>query len=122
MSFDLAFWHEDQRITAKQAVQVYWQLCDGNDAVVKPHQNIALFLQKLTQQYPSLGDYPEEKLEECPWSCDFSLTPGSVILCMAWPHGRELAPLLIQMASEHDLVCYNPQRDEVYLPPSLAMP
>jgi hypothetical protein len=30
-----------------------------------------------------------------------------------------LAPLLIQMANTYDLVCYDPQRDEVYLPMSL---
>jgi hypothetical protein len=43
-------------ITATQAIQVYWQLCDANYSVVKPHQAIALFLSDLTQFYPSMDD------------------------------------------------------------------
>ncbi|BCL79227.1 hypothetical protein ccbrp13_16920 [Ktedonobacteria bacterium brp13] len=119
MSFDLSFWYEDQPITAEQALQVYEQLCESNDTVVKPHPNIALFLQAVSQHYPPISDYPEEKLEECPWSVQWDVTSGSVIFCMTWPAGRNLATHFIQLAHEHDLVCYNPQRSEVYLPPSL---
>lgn len=119
MSFDLGFWHEDQPITAEQALQVYLQLCENNDTAVKPHPNIALFLQEVTQHYPQIDDYPEEKLEECPWSIQWDVTSGSVIFCMTWPAGRKLASLFIQMAQKHDLVCYNPQQREVYLPPFL---
>ncbi|HEX6477524.1 MAG TPA: hypothetical protein VF043_01670 [Ktedonobacteraceae bacterium] len=119
MSFDLGFWYEDQPITAEQALQVYGQLCESNDTVVKPHPNIALFLQAVSQHYPPISDYPEEKLEECPWSVQWDVTSGSVIFCMTWPAGRNLASLFIQLAHEHDLVCYNPQGSEVYLPPFL---
>ena len=30
---------------------------------MKPHPNIALFLQEVTQRYPQIDDYSEEKLE-----------------------------------------------------------
>ncbi len=119
MSFDLGFWHEDQPITAEQALQVYVQLCESNDTAVKPHPNIALFLQEISQHYPPISDSPVEKLEECPWSVLWDTTPGSVIFCMTWPAGRKLASLFIQMAHKYDLVCCNPQHNEVYLPPFL---
>jgi hypothetical protein len=122
MSFDLAFWHEDRPITAEQAVQVYWQLCDEDYSVVTPHQAVASFLRELTRRYPPIDHLPEEEIDESPWSCAWDVTPGSVIVCMTWPSGRALAPLLIEMANRHDLACYNPQRDEVYLPPALAGP
>jgi hypothetical protein len=66
--------------------------------------------------------FSEEQIDECPWSVDWDASAGSVILYVTWPRGRALAPFLIQLAFQHDLVRYNPQRDEVYLPPSLATP
>ena len=122
MSFDLAFWHEARPITSEQAVHVYWQLCDEDYSVVKPHEAVALFLQDLTQHYPPIDNLSEEEVDESPWSCAWDVSPGSVIVCMTWPSGRALAPFFIQMANRHNLVCYDPQRAEVYLPPSLARP
>jgi len=122
MSFDLAFWHEARPITSEQAVQVYWQLCDADYSVVKPHEAVALFLHDLTQRYPPIDDLSEEEVDESPWSCAWDVSPGSVIVCMTWPSGRALAQFFIQMAHRHNLVCYDPQRAQVYLPPSLAQP
>jgi hypothetical protein len=106
MSFDLAFWHEDQPITAKHALQVYEEPCEGSGLLVTSDPALARFLRDLTRRYPPIGTYPEEQLDACPWSCEWSVMPGSVILCMTWPRGRELAPLLIQLANQYDLLCY----------------
>lgn len=123
MSFNLAFWHENQPITAEQAQQIYRQLCVGNDTIITPHPNIALFVQELAQLYPPINDYPEEKLDECPWSRDWDLlTRGSAVLCMTYAGARAIAPLLIQIANDYDLVCFDPQGAEVYFPPSLDSP
>ncbi len=124
MSFDLAFWHEDQPITSEQALQIYEQLCDAGESgtVVTPHPNIAAFLQDLAQYYPPIDDYPEEKWDECPWSTIWSVTPGSVICCMTWSRGPGLASFLIEMANRYDLVVYDPQHRKVFLPPSLVSP
>lgn len=119
MSFDLCFWHEDYPITTKQAIQVYEQLCEEDYAIVKPHQNITLFLQDLTQIYPPCDTYPEEKVDDCPWSCEWNLSPGSVILCMSWSHAEAMRPLLLHMARRYELVCFDPQETELHLPPSL---
>jgi hypothetical protein len=118
MSFDLGFWHEDRPITVQQAAKVYGQLCEGNAAVVTQHPALALFLHDLTQHYPPIGSYADEEQEHarCPWSCAWDLTPGSAIVCMRWSYAQELTSRLLQMASTYGLVCYNPQRDEVYLP------
>jgi hypothetical protein len=55
----------------------------------------------------------------CPWNADWDVTPCSVTFCIAWSRAEEIALLLVEMANTYDLVCYNPQRDEVYLPASL---
>ena len=119
MSFDLGFWHEDNPITAEQARHIYWQLCEGNESVVKPYPALALFLEGLAQRYPTISAYPYEDVDDCPWIADWDVTPGSVIFCIAWSRAEEIAPLLVEMANTYDLVRYNPQRDEVYLPASL---
>lgn len=120
MSLDLAFWHEDCPITSEQAVHVYWQLCDADCSVNKPHEAVAQFVRDLTQRYPPIDDLAEEEVDESPWSCAWEMSPGSVIVCMTWSGGRALAPFFIQMANLHDLVCCDPQRTKVYLPPLLA--
>ncbi len=118
LSFDLAFWHEDNPITAEQARHIYWQLCDDNDRLVKAYP-ITHFLEDVAQRYPPISAYRDEDVDGCPWNCDWSVTPGSVIFCIAWSRAEEIAPLLAEMANAYDLVCYKPQRDEVYLPTSL---
>ncbi|HEY7094469.1 MAG TPA: hypothetical protein VH393_14900 [Ktedonobacterales bacterium] len=119
MSFDLAFRHEEKPITAEQARHISWQLCEGDVSVVKPYSALALFLEGLAQRYPTISAYPDEDVDDCPWNSDWSVTPGSVIFCIAWSRAEEIAPLLVEMANAYNLMCYNPQRDEVYLPTSV---
>jgi len=120
VSFDLSFWHEDQPITLDQARHIYTRLCDDDSTVVTAHPNVALFLAELTRHYPAIDDVPEDKLDDSPWSCAFSVTSGSAIVCMTWPAGTKLASFVIQLAMQHDLVCYDPQQDAVHSPASLS--
>jgi hypothetical protein len=118
MSFDLGFWHEDRPISAQEADAIYGQICDGNDRIVKPYP-LTHFLEALSQRYSPIETYDMENIEECPWNCGWDVGQGSVVVCMAWSRANVLTPILIELAHEHDLLCYNPQRGEVYLPASL---
>jgi hypothetical protein len=115
MSFDLGFWHEDRPITADEAGEVYLELCDGNDRVVNAYP-VVCFLEELAQRYPPIGDYEDDDIDECPWNCAWDIGQGSVVVCIAWTRADELTPILVELADHHDLLCYNPQRGEVYLP------
>jgi hypothetical protein len=119
VSFDLGFWHEDHPITAGQAVQIYQQLCNGNVNVVKAHPTIAAFVQEISQHYPPIEAYTLEHIADCPWSTQWYVTAGAVIFSMTWSEGPNLATRLIQIGHQHDLVCFNPQREEIYLPARL---
>jgi hypothetical protein len=118
MSFDLGFWRQDQPISAEEAGNIYMQLCDGIDALVKACP-ITYFLEDVAQRYPPFLVYRGEDLDDCPWNCEWDIGPGSMVFCIAWSRAAELTPLLIELANVHDLLCYNPQRGEVYLPTSL---
>jgi hypothetical protein len=66
LSFDLAFWHEDNPITAEQARHIYWQLCESDVSVIKPYPALALLLERLAQRYPTISAYPYEDVDELP--------------------------------------------------------
>jgi hypothetical protein len=117
--FDLSFWHEDGPITTEQARHICWQLCDDNESVVKPYPALSLLLEEVAQREPTSSAYRFEVVNERPWSCDWSVTPGADIFCIAWSRAEEIAPLLVELANALHLVRYNPQRDELYLPTSL---
>jgi hypothetical protein len=118
MSFDLGFWYEENPITAEEAGVIYMRLCEGDVSVVKAYP-ITYFLEDVKQHYPPIGAYRDEDVDDCPWNCDWDIGPGSVVVCIAWSRADELTPILMELANEHDLLCYNPQRGEVYLPASL---
>ena len=83
---------------------------------MKSHPTIAAFVQEIGQRYPPIETYPLEHLEDCPWSTAWYVTAGAVIFSLTWSAGPNLAPRLMQIAQQHDLVCYNPQREAIYLP------
>jgi hypothetical protein len=118
MSFDLGFWHEDRPLTADEAGERYAELCDGNDRIVTAYP-VVYFIEELAQRYPPIGAYEDDDLDDCPWNCAWDVGQGSVVVCIAWSRADELTPILIELAHHHELLCYNPQRSEVYLPASL---
>ena len=81
--------------------------------MVTPYPALALFLECLIQRYPTISAYPYEDVVDCTCNCDWSVTPGSVIFCIAWSRAEEIASLLVDMSNAYDLVCNNQQRDRI---------
>jgi hypothetical protein len=123
MSFDLGVWYSYHPLTFDQAGTIYGQLCHSDLSALTIDSNtsrhIAAFMDDITRKYPSIEDLPEEELDDCPWSVDFDRSDVHAILPMAWSRVEEVAPFVKNLAYKHGLVCYDPQEDRVYLPPSL---
>lgn len=76
----------------------------------------ARFLQELAARWPSIDDYPEDDVDDCPWNVDFDRSEASAILGIAWSRVEEVVPFVLDLAHRHDLHVYNPQDDTVTPP------
>jgi hypothetical protein len=115
MSFDLSVWHEDQPITAKEAGEIYVRLGESDGRLVKAYP-ITYFHEDVGQCFPPFGANSDEDLDNCPWNCAWDIGAGWVDFAIAWSRAAELAPMLIELANAHDLICCDPRRGELYLP------
>ena len=103
-----------------QAAERYIALGAGNLAGVEANHAVAAFLSELTRQYPQMDDVPEDQIDDCPWSAAFDVSDGHIILPIAWSRCVEMAPVILALAEKHGLMVYDPQSDNVFLPPQLA--
>jgi hypothetical protein len=116
MSFDLAVWYSSTPQTNDRALWIYQALCDGDCSVVEPQASVAAFLRELSAQYPDIDTVPEDEIDISPWTCCFDVSDGHVIMPISWGRVEEVAPIVVELAAKHGLVCYNPQGRQVFLP------
>ena len=119
MSFDLAVMNLRGPVTSAEAGELYAELCEGNVDVVASSENIDLFYQELTSKYPDIDSYSDDEVDNCPWSVELDISDGAVVMCMVWSRVEEVAPFVMQLAAKHNLACYDPQEEKIWLPPSL---
>lgn len=120
MSFDLAVMSLEQAIAVDEAENIYGELCDGNHEILGPSAKIDAFYTELTAKYPDIDSYSDDDVDECPWSVEIAVSDGAVVMSMVWSRVEEVAPYVLELAAKHDLSCYDPQADQLYLSPSLA--
>jgi hypothetical protein len=120
MSYDLGVWYASRPITLKKAEDFYDRILDDDLKELEPHSGIQAFLTELTSRYPQIQDWNDDDIDNCPWSIAFDQSDRPVILCMAYSRTKELVPFIENLASKHDLVCYNPQSSRVKYPPRVA--
>ncbi|UWM49134.1 hypothetical protein N0X72_08900 [Streptomyces carpaticus] len=111
MSFDLAFWYQSFSPTAESAARVYSQLTEGHVREVEESPAIEAFCQDVYSIYP---DMTERNMHDSPWASPLYVTGGCVIAAVSWSRSDEVCPVLLELASRHGLVAYNPQTREVY--------
>lgn len=120
MSFDLAVWQTEQALSTKEALELYMKLAAQDWIPLEQSSNIEAFYIELCSRYPEIDTLPEEELDSCPWSCRHNRSGLHVIMSMNF--GEELeraAQFITDLAVKYDLVCFDPQGPNVYLPPSL---
>jgi hypothetical protein len=117
MSFDLAVWFEEaSRLTLRSALEKYERLCDGDDADIVPSERVAAFHRAVTAVYPEITSTRDVDLDACPWQSAMDLSPGHVIMAITWSRADEVGSVVRALASEHGLVCFDPQAGVVHAP------
>ena len=97
MSFELAVWHEPKPITKEYAENVYQALRRGEPGAATAHPGVATFA----------GLLPEAE----------QLSPAHALVTVDLERADEVAGEAFALATECELVCYDPQRGLV--PPSV---
>lgn len=117
MSFDLAVWFETASSLAPAAAQEkYLRLCGEDLAGIVPSERVSAFYKALTATYPEIYTMPDEEIDACPWTAAMDMSPGHVIMPIAWSRAEEISSAVRTLAREHGLVCFDPQAGVVHAP------
>ena len=119
MSYDLGVWHSDLPLDDARAGDLYIKLCEQQWVPTEESPATLAFYNELSARYPEIDDVPEEKLDDCPWSCAHDRSGLHVLMAMQWGKYSEIAPVVYGLADKHGLICYNPQEAKVVLPSRL---
>ncbi|UUU31463.1 hypothetical protein JIX56_16990 [Streptomyces sp. CA-210063] len=111
MSFDLIFWHQKSIPTSEEAAHVYDQLVDGLTGVVEESSAVGDFYQSVISVIP---DLTEENMADSPWASPLYVTSECVIAAISWSQAKEVSTLLLDLASGHGLITYDPQEQVVH--------
>jgi hypothetical protein len=122
MSYDLAVWTSDGRMSSAQASQHYGRLGEGAPEPDEVDPRIEGFYSELSQQFPSLESVPESELDDSPWSVSPSPAADHVSLAISWSRAKDVFRFVRDLAAKWDLVLFCPQTGNVYHPPRLARP
>src|ERR1035438_7243682 len=77
-------------------------------------------LRRAMQPLPEIDTLPDDELDRCPWSCAHDRSGHPIIMCLNYGDQlQEAALFVINLAARHDLICFDPQGPNVYLPPGL---
>lgn len=119
--FDLGIWHPSALPADRQNKEGYEILkqraeedWDGDDEEYPAEALSAV--KKFRREVEKLVDaLPDDEASDRSWSIVFRLNPLFCLISL-WPSvAVELAPAILESASRHGLVCYDPQSDVVTL-------
>lgn len=118
MSYDLAVWWSDRPTPSREALSIYEALCDGHDASLRARPEVGAFVAAMSTAFPlNLG------AEDAPWSDTPEVTPRHALFCIQPSRAGSVAARVKELALEHGLVLFDPQRSIIEWPPALeAMP
>jgi hypothetical protein len=118
MSFDIAIWRSNERLTDKAAQAIYLQLNDDDVSSVTADPSLLSFYDDLDAMFPLCGELPDESLDESPWSWNCEPSQTHYLLGLRGPKANEALTAVTRLARKHGLVLFDPQsgRIETQLP------
>lgn len=119
MSFDLAVWAEDAAVTAQEAEAKYRRLCAGDRSGLVADGRVEAFCRALLGRFPEAADVADDDVERYPWASGLDMSGGHVLLPITRSRVAEVAPVVYELAADHELVCFDPQVRAVHHPPGL---
>ena len=112
MSFDLAVWKSEKRLTQPEALGIYKKLCEDEvTSDVCRDERLMAFGRELLVRWP----YDEDRPEDCPFEDPYP-SEAFAILNIAWSQAEDVGPKVVTLALKHGLVCFDPQGGEVHQP------
>jgi len=105
VSFDLAFWWEEQEISPDNAARKYVAMVEGVRHVTSEHPALETFYGELTSRYPDLD---EENLETSPWVASLYRTAECVITSISYSRQREVCDFLLELARKRGVTSCDP--------------
>jgi hypothetical protein len=117
VSYDIAVWEGDPPVSDRAALRVFSFLSSRYESASDPPTaRLAAFVRALTARYPDIGDLPDDREGESPWS-DGPLLQNAIgpFLYFSLVAGMAEAVLqfIVDSAHEHELVCFDPQTERL---------
>ena len=117
--FYLGAWRSRSAISDKDAAKQYAALLQGKEVSQSWDAAVYRFLTQLTELYPDIETLPEDKADDSPWACSLEVSAAHVIMALRLDRYASVFPTIMQLASHHGLVCFDPQNFKVHLPENL---
>ncbi len=124
MRLEIGVFVAETPLTDKDALQRFCaQRSDRSpDRSSEPAPGIAAFMTDLTDRYPRLESLPEEGRMESPWSGDFDVCDGQVLIAMGGSQCGDAVEFIMELAEKHGLVCFDPKTCSILTaPPGIHM-
>ncbi|NES14895.1 MULTISPECIES: hypothetical protein [Micromonospora] len=109
MSFDLFVWHEPTPISAAEARAKLDRWGDDDRGVFAAHPAVLRFHEALLRRFPALEDLTEQDIDALGvWSMTPDRSDSIVVASCVWSRADEVWDAVVDLATEHGLVCYEP--------------
>ena len=114
----LAVWGGGKALSDREAAKYYASLLDG-EMLPEFDAGVYAFNCALTRRYPDLEMLGDEEADASPWAATPDISGGHMIVALQAGRYAEVFPLILELAHEHGLVCFDPQTTKVHLPAHL---
>jgi hypothetical protein len=116
MSMTLILWKApavDDPGAAKALLEPWYET--GDDSAFEPSPDIALVADRLRSRWPD--DYEGEPPDHCPWAdMPFEQSDRLLAIHVRWGADDAAVAAIYVLAKKHELILYDPQGPDVFLP------
>jgi|AGTN01.3.fsa_nt_gi hypothetical protein len=102
MSCDFGIWDRPRTLSPNRANRIYRQLIREDLSCVKPSIKINQFLEDLSNLYP------DEDVENSPWSCPHEFSSGHVLLSCVISRSSETRKTILTLSKNMDFYATTP--------------
>ncbi len=121
MSFDLGVWRSNKPVGRKEAGEIYVCLCGGGTVSSGDSSEVSAFYDEITRRYPEIDTLSEDEVDGSPWACRLDRSGKYVLMAIVPSRAEELVEVVSVLARKHQLLCFNPQSDDVLVQAPYAM-
>lgn len=118
MSHDFAFWDTDAPLENEEADAIYQELCRaGTSPGTRPSEKIAFLAKEIETHWP-VPDPGQE--DDWPLASPPEVSDSHLIICLVPSRLWDVWSTLGDIAKAQELVMYDPQHQNVFLPTRLS--